>query len=59
MPERVTLQESRDDANESSPALQQRFHNGAHCKNVHIAGISPNDNDPSAQFNNIVTGYER
>ncbi len=37
---------------------RQRFHNGAHRRNVHIAGFSPTDNDPSARFNNIVAGYE-
>ncbi len=37
---------------------RQRFHNGAHHRNVHIEGFSPANNDPSAQFNNIVAGYE-
>ncbi len=58
MMERVNLQGGRDDAYESSPASRQRFHNGACHRNVHMSGFSPTINDPSAQFNNKVAGYE-
>lgn len=56
--ERVNLQEGRDDSATRIPAPRNHTSNGTRRRNVHIAGFSPERNDPSARFNNIIGGYE-
>ena len=56
--ERVLLQEGRDDASIPSPVQRRHISNGIRQCNVHLTGFSPDHNDPSARFNNIIAGYE-
>ncbi len=52
------MQEGIDDNYVCSPVPQFRVNNGISRINVHISVISPDHNDPSARFNNIIAEYQ-
>ncbi len=54
----MLLQEGRDDASIPSPVQTRHRSNGIRQCNVHLTGFSPDHNNPSVRFNNIIAGYE-
>lgn len=54
----VNLQEGIDDVHVHSPAPRYRVKSGMQLRNINVSGFSPDTNDPSDRFNNMIAGYQ-